>query len=355
MNSTPLTSSPTGTRAIVHRSLATPSDSVRIAVNGLWTGQARNLASPCLTFLQNLVKINLLGAEGVNSFLSFHADRLAEFNTSEKIGRALVAAGLLTQYQLQRVLAGSTHGLVLGGYRILERLGGGSVGVVFLAEHVLLKRKVAIKVLPTEEGFPQSVLDRFYSEMRVLAELNHPNIVAAYDAGSVPPSERGSQTLHYLVMELLEGDLENYVYDHGILPVAQGCDWLRQVAAGLQQAHDHHLIHRDLKPSNLLRNEKNQIKIVDFGLAREFHSNRTEPRCLLGSIEFMAPEQSVDPSSVRGPADIYGLGATLFWLISGQTPYPREDNVAERCADCNKSRRAVCASSSRRPRRNWTT
>ena len=317
------------TRANAHRAPNVPPDSVRQAMNNLWSSQARHLSDVCLAFLQTLVKLNLVGQEGLNGFIQFHADRLAELNTTEKIGRALVATGLLTRYQLERVLAGSTHGLVFGGYRVLDRLGGGSVGVVFLAEHVLLKRKVAIKVLPTEEGFPQSVLDRFYSEMKVLAQLDHPHIVEAYDAGSVPPSDRGNQTLHYLVMELLEGDLENYLYDHGVPSITQGCEWIRQAASGLQQAHDHHLIHRDLKPSNLLRNERNQVKIVDFGLAREFHSNRTEPHCLLGSIEFMAPEQSIDPSKVRGPADIYGLGATLFWLITGQTPYPRDENVAE--------------------------
>src|SRR5207247_2224099 len=173
------------------------------------------------------------------------------------------------------------------------------------------------KVLPTDDDFPESVLDRFYGEMRVLAQLNHPHIVAAYDAGVLAPPEPNQQTLHYLVMELLETDLEQYVYDHGTVPLPQACEWMRQVAAGLQQAHDHHLIHRDLKPSNLLLDANNQIRIVDFGLAREFQSNRTEPRSLLGSIEFMPPEQSIDPTAVRGAADIHGLGATLFWLVSG--------------------------------------
>ena len=279
--------------------------------------------------LNDLVRGQLLTRATAEQFLQFHADRLGDFATPEKFGRAIVAAGLLTKYQIERVLAGSTHGLVLGNYRVLERLGGGSVGVVFLAEHLLLKRKVAIKVLPTDDDFPQSVLDRFHSEMRVLAQLNHPHIVVAYDAGVLPAAERSQQTLHYLVMELLESDLEQYVYDHGTVPLPQACEWMRQAASGLQQAHDHHLIHRDLKPSNILLDASHQIRIVDFGLAREFHSNRTEPRCLLGSIEFMPPEQSIDPTAVRAAADIHGLGATLFWLVSGQTPYPREQNLTD--------------------------
>jgi response regulator RpfG family c-di-GMP phosphodiesterase len=280
-------------------------------------------------WLQSLVRCGLLTADAVTSFTQFHADRLAEFATTERLGRALVSAGLLTSFQLQRVLQGHSHGLVLGNYRLLEKLGGGSAGTVYLAEHTHLKRRVAIKVMETGADFPESVLDRFFGEMKVLAQLSHPHIVTAYDAGVLPPAAKDDSVLHYLAMELLDGDIENYVYDHGTLPVAQACEWMRQAAAGLVQAHDHHLIHRDLKPSNILRNEQNQIKLVDFGLARVFSSARTEPRCLLGSIEFMAPEQSIDPSQAREPADIYGLGATLFWMLTGHTPYPREDSVAD--------------------------
>lgn len=314
-------------RNIVHRTLGAPADAVRQVMSQLWSGQSRHLPAACLNFFQQLVRHQILTKEAINGFVQFHAERLSDFSTPEKLGRVMVAAGLLTPYQVQRILNGQIHGLVLGNYRVLDQLGDGSVGVVFLGEHLLLKRKVAIKVLPCDDEFPPAVLERFHGEMRVLAHLNHPHIVTAYDAGVVPAPEPGKQTLHYLVMELMESNLETYVYDHGLLPIAQGCEWIRQAASGLQQAHDHHLIHRDLKPSNLLRDEHNQVKIVDFGLAREFHSNRTEPRCLLGSIEFMAPEQSLDPTSVRAAADIYGLGATLFWLISGHTPYPREDDI----------------------------
>src|SRR5262249_52602316 len=102
-----------------------------------------------------------------------------------------------------------------------------------------------------------------------------------------------------------------------------------QAACGLQEAHDHHLIHRDVKPSNLLLSSQREVKLVDFGLARQFCSQLTDPRALLGSIEFMAPEQSFDPSAVGGQADIYGLGATLFWVLTGQTPFPPERSVAK--------------------------
>jgi response regulator RpfG family c-di-GMP phosphodiesterase len=156
----------------------------------------------------------------------------------------------------------------------------------------------------------------------VLAELSHPNVVHALDAGEVPASE-GLPGLIYLVMELIEGgDLDHHVARHGPCKVPEACNYIRQAAAGLQAAHDRHLIHRDVKPSNILLTQQGHAKLVDFGLARRFNNKLTDPRVLLGSIEFMAPEQSHDPSLVGKEADVYGLGATLFWLLTGEAPYP---------------------------------
>src|SRR5262245_43937298 len=318
---TPLRADPRDLRAIGQRTLGQPHAAPHTV--------RPNASSPASQLLDQLVKIGLISQENQDGFTRFHGDRFAELDSAEKIGQALVTAGLLTNFQYQRALAGHFHGLVLGNYRLLDKIGGGSVGVVYLAEHMYLKRRVAMKVLPTDNGFPASVINRFYSEMRVQGQLNHPHIVTAYDSGLLLPLEAKGQTLHYLAMELLDGDLEEYVFENGPLPISQACEWMRQAAFGLQAAHDHHLIHRDLKPSNILRTDTNQIKLVDFGLAREFTSNRTEPRCLLGSVEFMPPEQSLEPSTVREPADVYGLGATLFWLLTGHTPYPRDENVAD--------------------------
>jgi serine/threonine protein kinase len=249
------------------------------------------------SFLDQLIQHRLLDPSRVPAFLQQYRDRLDDLNDPAVIGEALVQVGLLTEYQLSRILAGTTHGLVLGPYRVLDRLGGGSVGVVFLGEHIFLRRRVAIKVVPVDDGFPPAVLERFYSEMRVLADLRHPHIVLAFDAGRLTAPAPNLPSLHYLVMEHVPGgDLEDYINRHGPIPIPRACEWMRQAASGLQAAHDRHLIHRDLKPSNLLRTAEDQIKLVDFGLARQFYSNRTDPRALLGSIEFMAPEQSVDPT-----------------------------------------------------------
>jgi response regulator RpfG family c-di-GMP phosphodiesterase/serine/threonine protein kinase len=289
------------------------------------------LPEPGRNFLTELLRLQLLGGTAAGIFLREAADLVPEFDDPTVVGKALVQSGHLTPYQFERIMAGTTHGLVLGNHRVLDRLGAGSMGVVFLAEHLLLKRRVAVKVLPVDDGLPPAILERFYAEMRVLADLHHPNIVMAFDAGRLPPQGPTLPALHYLVMELVGGgDLEQHVVEHGPVPVPQACEWTRQAACGLQAAHDQHLIHRDLKPSNLLLTKDNQVKLVDFGLVRQLSNQmKTDPRALLGSIEFMSPEQSLDPSGVGGPADIYGLGATLFWVLTGQTPYPPERSVAK--------------------------
>src|SRR5262249_49622522 len=173
-----------------------------------------------------------------------------------------------------------------------------------------------------------AVRQRFYGEMRLLAELNHPNIVLAFDAGEIEPAGPDMPGQIYLVMEVVDGgDLEKLVVKNGPCDIARGCDLVRQAAGGLQAAHDRHLIHRDIKPSNLLLTTAGQVKLVDFGLARQFCSRLTDPRALLGSVEFMPPEQSHDPSAVGKEGDIYGLGATLFWLLTGEPPYPFASSV----------------------------
>jgi HD-GYP domain-containing protein (c-di-GMP phosphodiesterase class II) len=282
------------------------------------------LPAPARDLLQDLIDLRLTDPPAVEAFLRQSDDKLAGLTNRDRAARALAQAGLLTAYQRDRVLANSTFGLVLGSYRVLDRIGGGSVGVVFLGEHVMLCRRVAIKVLPVDQTVRQDLRDRFHAEMRILAGIDHPNVVAAHDAGVLASPSPGQPALHYLVLEYIPGgDLEQAVYDHGPPPVARACEWLRQAAAGLQAAHDRHLVHRDLKPSNLLLAADDRVKLVDFGLARQLASTTTRQHSLLGSVEFMAPEQGLDATSVGPSADVYGLGATLFWVLSGQLPFPR--------------------------------
>jgi response regulator RpfG family c-di-GMP phosphodiesterase len=184
--------------------------------------------------------------------------------------------------------------------------------------------------------------ERFCSEMQVLASMHHPNIVLAYDGGQIAEPGPRMPPLLYLVMELIPGgDLEEYVRNQGPVDIPQACEWIRQAACGLQEAHDHHLIHRDVKPSNLLLTGQKQVKVMDFGLVRQFSSRLTCPGDLLGTLDFMAPEQCSDPSLVDARADIYGLGATLFYLLSGEPPYAPARTLAEgtRAIQTGKPRR----------------
>jgi response regulator RpfG family c-di-GMP phosphodiesterase/tRNA A-37 threonylcarbamoyl transferase component Bud32 len=290
----------------------------------------RGLQPAAMAFLDQVLALQLVGGATVERFLIAAGPHLADYSTADLMASALVQAGLMTAYQVDRVQAGTTHGLVLGNYRVLERLGAGAMAVVFLAEHVLLKRRAAVKILPVDEDCPAAVIERFCSEMHVLAELDHPHVVRALDAGHVPAAGYNMPRLLYLVMELVPGgDLEQLVIDHGPVDIPQACTWIRQAAAGLQAAHDRHVIHRDVKPSNLLLTQDRQVKVVDFGLVRQFTSRLTDTRALLGTLEYMPPEQSTDPSSVDGKADIYGLGATLFWLLTGTQPLPPSSNVTD--------------------------
>jgi response regulator RpfG family c-di-GMP phosphodiesterase len=286
------------------------------------------VAPEAVELLDKLLALRLLAPSSLDQFLAERQNHLSDINTIERMGQALVQAGLITEYQFDRVMAGTTHGLLLGNYRVLRNLGSGGMGVVFLAEHCLMRRRVAVKVLPIDDDSPPSLRERFYSEMRLLADLQHENIVKAIDAGETSPTPN-LPALVYMVMEVVEGgDLERYVIRNGPLAVAQACHLIRQVASGLQAAHDRHLVHRDIKPSNILLGAGGVAKLVDFGLARQFCSKLTDPRALLGSLEFMPPEQSHDPSSVGKLADIYGLGATLFWMLTGQLPYAFGNNLS---------------------------
>lgn len=274
-------------------------------------------------FMDDLLRLNVISGSIADGFLKANAPALGTCETAAALGEFLVQKGFLTQYQLDRIMAGTTYGLVLGQYRVLERLGAGGMGIVFLGEHVMMKRKVAIKVLPVDDDCPPDVVKRFYIEMRVLAQMHHPNIVMAFDSGRVDPVP-GFPRLLYLVMELVDGcDLEQCVMRSGRVPISTACNWIRQAALGLQEAHNRHLVHRDIKPSNLLLTKDGKVKLVDFGLVRQFSSTITDPKAALGSLDFMPPEQSADPSSVGTLADIYSLGATLFWLLTAEPVYPR--------------------------------
>ena len=212
-------------------------------------------------------------------------------------------------------------------YRIIRLLGRGGMGVVWLAEHQMMQRLVALKVISSRLTSGREAVERFRQEVRTAARLTHPNIVNAFDA-----EQAGD--LHILVTEYVDGrSLDQWVHQSGVLTVAQACSAIRQVCYGLQHAHDHGMIHRDIKPENLMQAKNGTVKILDFGLARleqqaakvsqtaKTEMNLTAVGMVLGTPDYMAPEQAVDPSSADARSDIYSLGCTLFFVLAGRAPF----------------------------------
>jgi len=276
-----------------------------------------------LALLTEAVQAQFLDAEDVAPFLTRVGERIPQMNSRERTCDALIQHQCFTQYQRTRLLAGQTFGMTFGSYRIRDRIGGGTVSAVFIAEHTLLKKPVAIKVLTSEKADFAEIRVRFLAEARMLAKLDHPNIVRLLDFG-ILANPKSSEEIWYLVLDLAtQGDVEQFVYARGeALPQALACEWAREAAEALRAAHEAGLIHRDIKPSNLLLGENHRIKLTDFGLARHMRSTRTPIRCEVGTLGFAAPEQIIDPTTVGPATDIYALGVTLFWLLTGQVPYP---------------------------------
>jgi hypothetical protein len=215
---------------------------------------------------------------------------------------------------------GAALGQRLGQYLLLEKLGQGGMGAVYKALHTRLKRPVALKVLPDDRPHDAQALSRFLREMEAVGKLDHPHIIRATDAGDVDGR-------HFLVMEFAEGaDLGRVVRRCGPLAVADACELARQASLGLQCAHAHGLVHRDVKPSNLLLTAAGQVKVLDLGLARLYEEpppadRITDSGQIMGTADYMAPEQAFDSHRVDGRADTYSLGCTLYKLLSGQAPF----------------------------------
>jgi serine/threonine protein kinase len=264
------------------------------------------------------------------------------FADAASLARELVQRGWLTPFQVELLLNGDGRSLVLGQYVLLHRLGGGGMGVVFKSRHKLMDKVVALKVIRKDLLANPEAVQRFLREIRAAARLSHPNIVTAHHADLVGET-------YFLVMEYVGGlDLGRLVRTCGPLAPDQACAAIRQAALGLQHAHEQGLVHRDIKPSNLLQTAPSQgavVKITDFGIVRLHLPGQsdvvqtvlTQSGAVLGSLDFMAPEQASDARTVDIRADIYSLGCTLYFLLSGRVPFPG-DNPLQKLMDHQHTR-----------------
>lgn len=274
--------------------------------------------------LDDLRRSGLLDEERLNRFL----EEQESDSEAEPLIKKMIEAGLLTQWQADGLLAGKWRGFFLGKYKLLQPLGNGAMGTVYLAEHKVMRHRVAIKVLARHLMTTPNIVDRFEREARAAAVIHHPNVVRAFDVDC-------EGDIHFLVMEYVQGeDLRKLVEKSGPLEPRQAAEYIRQVALGLHEAHRNGLVHRDIKPANLLLDKSGLVKILDLGLARLDDENANSVTVMadvqvLGTVDYLAPEQAVNSHNIDGRADLYSLGCTLYFLLTGVPPFPK-GSAAER-------------------------
>ncbi len=241
---------------------------------------------------------------------------------AEALAKSLVKKGLLTPFQAKQIWRGKTAELFVNQYVLLEKIGEGGMGEVFRARHLRMGREVAIKIIRREKLDNPDAVKRFHREIRVAAQLSHENIVMAYDADQFGDN-------HFYAMEYVNGPtLSHLVRESGVLSVEKACNYIRQAALGLQHAHEKGMVHRDIKPGNLLVGPGEVIKILDMGLARAETQNLgdsvnriTQDGLVVGTPDYLSPEQARNPSLADTRSDIYSLGCAFYFLLEGQPPF----------------------------------
>lgn len=285
------------------------------------------------SFLSLITQSGLVEADRLKREVDDLEDQGCNVEEASALADSLIERDLLTEWQAEKLLRGKHKGFTLGKYRLRRLLGKGGMSSVYLAEHILMRRQCAIKVLPIKRVEDTSYLARFHREARAVASLDHPNIVRAYD---IDHESEGEKDIHFLVMEYVDGQsLHEFVKDKGPLPLDDTAEFFRQAALGLENAHKNGLIHRDVKPGNLLIDRSNVVKVLDLGLARFSEVSDDNPLTLahdekvLGTADYLAPEQALDSHTADHRADIYGLGCTAYFALTGYPPF-REGTLTQR-------------------------
>lgn len=253
-----------------------------------------------------------------------------EWPTKDReLASTLVKADWLSEYQAKRILTGRIDELQIGSYRILDRLGAGSMGRVYKAQHKFMGRLVALKVIAPELTTNERVVKRFLREMKLVALLDHPNVIKAYEAGQV-----GDQ--HFIAMEYVHGASLGDMLKKGPLEPVAVIKYAADAALGLDHAHQKGILHRDVKPSNLmLSSDRRIVKVLDLGLGSMMGNDQhqtqiTNPGFVLGTIDYMSPEQAQGRES-DGRSDLYSLGCCMYHLMTGRVPF-QHDNQIQRLA-----------------------
>ncbi|SFJ33292.1 serine/threonine-protein kinase [Planctomicrobium piriforme] len=269
------------------------------------------MSIPLEQFVRQLQDSGILPGDTLKEFIPPRAAP----KDAEELARELVRSKKLTKFQAEEVFKGKARSLVLGNYVLMEKIGAGGMGLVYKAEHRRMHRIVALKLLPSDKMKDPTTVARFEREVTAAAKITHPNIVAALDADC-------ADGVHFLVMEFIDGsDLSRFVKKHGPLSVENAVNSILQAARGLAAAHANGIVHRDIKPANLLLDKKGTVRILDLGLARLTSNDLelppaelTSTGAIMGTIDYMAPEQAVDVRSADARADLYSLGCSLHYL-----------------------------------------
>jgi len=240
------------------------------------------------------------------------------------LAECLVQEGVLTSYQTKRFLNNKSHGLLIGRYVILDRVGSGSMGRVFKAHHVMMDRVVALKIIAPEISSNQRVGARFQREMKLVGRLDHPNVVRAYDADQL-------NNILYIVMEFVQGQSLGQRLKKGPIPPLEMIDYAAQAALGLAHAHEQGIVHRDVKPSNILLADDKKVKVLDLGLGVLMEADAsatfaTADGIAVGTVDYMSPEQACG-RDVDGRSDLYSLGCSTYHLLTGKLPFPGESPI----------------------------
>lgn len=280
-------------------------------------------------FLELGFKSGLLEPETLQTVRSNWERSGVKPQTSKEMADALIQEGVLTHFQAEKLIAGRWRGFLISEkYRLLERLGAGGMGAVYLCEHIHMGRKVALKILPVQQAADPASLARFYREARAVARLDHPNIVRAHDVDH-------DAKLHFIVLEFIDGcNLHDFIRRNGTVSFERAAHYIRMASLGLQHAHEEGLVHRDIKPGNLLLDRGGVVKLLDMGLARFFLEDSAafikeyEHGYIIGTGDYIAPEQIVD-SRVDIRADIYSLGGAMYYLLTGKSPF-QEGTAAQK-------------------------